>query len=368
MRKWEDIIKDKLEGSDVILPDSVFEEFRSRRDALASASRRLPWIWVAVPAVAAGLAAVLLLSRPKQSQSPAPVAVVTEVTDVADVEEVEDLEVVEDVADRTSEVVEDVVPVKDAADTAETRSEEKVVEKAEETIEEKTEEKAVEKTEEKAVQTSEPVVTPPGVPVQPSARKKMNGKVLPAAGIVSGGGLLAAALTPAIGSGNTSSGQHGPFMGDPRDRLLEDPVHYFPVRLGLSAMIPISDRWFVSTGLNYSLYLSSFNYRIAGKTTQAAHYLGVPVKINWVMASNQLFDVYLGGGLEGDKCLGEDGFSLSLQGAGGIQMNLSRRLGIYLEPELSWRIPTGTPKLETYRSTHPLLFTVAAGLRFRIGE
>ena len=66
MRKWEDIVKDKLEEADGTLPESVFAEFRARRSAAksASASKRFPLVWLAIPAVAAGLAAILLLRQP----------------------------------------------------------------------------------------------------------------------------------------------------------------------------------------------------------------------------------------------------------------------------------------------------------------
>ena len=36
MRKWEDIIKDKLEEADGELPESVFAEFRARRGGAVS--------------------------------------------------------------------------------------------------------------------------------------------------------------------------------------------------------------------------------------------------------------------------------------------------------------------------------------------
>ena len=56
MRKWEDIVKDKLEEADNTLPESVFAQFQARRSAAASAPapKRFPLLWVAIPAVAAG--------------------------------------------------------------------------------------------------------------------------------------------------------------------------------------------------------------------------------------------------------------------------------------------------------------------------
>lgn len=399
MRKWEDIVKDKLEAPDGILPESVLDEFHSRLEAPANKQKAFPWVWVAIPALAAGLAAILLLRNPSVHsggvqivpQPTAPVAVVTVDEDesgtttetetttettgsispadsVKPADSIDSTDAVESSDDKESADAKDSA---DSTDSTESDDSTDSADSGDSNGSNNTDDSADSVNPEGGkVDTVDPIgpdFTSPVIPPQTKGNK-VQIKVGPAAGIVSGGGLLAAAVTPFIGGGNSSSGEHGPFMGDPRDKLVEDPVHYFPIRVGLSAGIPISDRWFVSTGLNYSLYLSSFNYKIAGKTTQAVHYLGIPVKINWIMASNDLFDVYLGGGVEGDKCLGEDGFSLWLQGAGGIQMNLNPLLGIYLEPELSWRIPTGTPKLETYRSAHPLMFTVSGGLRFNIGH
>jgi hypothetical protein len=70
----------------------------------------------------------------------------------------------------------------------------------------------------------------------------------------------------------------------------------------------------------------------------------------------------------GGKAIPKDGLSLSLLGAGGVQMNMTKRLGLYVEPELSWRIPSEKNMLQTYRSQHPLMFSVNAGLRINIGE
>ena len=54
MKKWEDIVKDKMDEPEGALPESVFAEFRARRDAAAvvSAPKRFPLVWAVVPAVA----------------------------------------------------------------------------------------------------------------------------------------------------------------------------------------------------------------------------------------------------------------------------------------------------------------------------
>ena len=64
MKQWEEIIKDKMEEFDDTLPESVFAEFRARRDGTVHVPKRSRMIWAIVPAVAAGLAAILLLRQP----------------------------------------------------------------------------------------------------------------------------------------------------------------------------------------------------------------------------------------------------------------------------------------------------------------
>ena len=212
-------------------------------------------------------------------------------------------------------------------------------------------------------------------------------KVAPAAGVIAGGGLLAAVTAPLLGAAGTEADAapayqaDTPYVGtdscDIFDERTGDAIHYFPLKLGLSARFPIRERLSITTGLDYSWYKSSFTYALSGEKIQNAHYLGIPVRLDWTLASGKWLDVYLGGGVEGDWCLGatlageriaKDGFSASLLGAGGIQFNPTKHVGLYLEPQLSWSFTPQKPVLETYRTENPLMFSLAAGLRFTIGK
>ena len=244
-----------------------------------------------------------------------------------------------------------------------------------------------------------PEATSPFIPMTEKARR-VNLKVAPAAGGILGAGVLAALATHlgkvnkarwtniqspgTIPSSLYDKGNPGEGPGSSeepvRDRL-ERSSHYFPIQVGLSARLPLSEQLYLSTGLQYSLYNSKFTMSQTGEKRQQVHYLGIPVRLDWVFASNSRFDVYAGGGVLGDLCLNatlagmnleKDRPSLSLVGAGGVQMNVTKHLGIYLEPELNWRIPTDNPKLGnhslvTYRSEHPVMFSVATGIRINLG-
>ena len=165
------------------------------------------------------------------------------------------------------------------------------------------------------------------------------------------------------------------------DYSVTNAEHSIPLKLGLTARIPFSERLSVVTGLDYSKYssivsLNYNNYRYDYQRTQNAHYLGIPVRLDWMLASGRWLDVYLGGGIEGDYCLGatlnhdlietKDGLSFSLLGAGGVQFNINRRIGLDVEPELSWTAPSRHRVLSTYRSENPLMFSVATGLRINL--
>ena len=409
MEDWIDIVKKRLQDAEAPLPPGDWEEFEAA-SLPARRTRVLPWLIPAL-AVAAGLAAVLFLRKPAVPedgiqvipQTSAPVVTVADTADV--VEEIPSIPIVAQAVMprvRFADVKpQAVVPVE------ETEPEEVVVvpTQEEETVTPETKESV----------TPEPVrpSSSPFVPEKPVAKPVIL-KVGPAVGVVASGGVLAALLVSTLGTkpyeASVDIAAHGggynwdssaglatsSFLGNsvfnggynyletnqyytifsynsqPVDLLVGSPVHHFPLKVGLSAWIPVGDRLYVSTGLDYSRYQSELKYSRSGERKQLAHYLGVPVRLDWVFASGKRFDVYVGGGLEGEFCVGaslggmeisKDGFKLSLLGAGGVQMNLTQRLGLYVEPQLMWRIPTDNNALATYRSAHPLMFAVSSGLR-----
>ena len=149
-----------------------------------------------------------------------------------------------------------------------------------------------------------------------------------------------------------------------------------PLVVGLSVKFPITEKIGITTGLEYSLYSSSFSYPF-GEKTQLVHDLGIPVRLDWTFVSGRWADAYLGAGVKGDLCLGatlggeaigKDGPAFRLLGAGGIQFNATRNLGLFVEPEVSWTLPSDRRMLSTYSSEHPWMFTVATGVRINLGN
>lgn len=323
MRKWEDIIKDKMEEPEGALPESVFAEFCARREAAAAApaKKRFPPVWAVAPAVAAGLAAVLLLHKPSVpegdiqiiQQPLTPVAVVTDSTTVAEPWQTTPLiaQVVTPKVARQAvvkpqevEIVENVEPAEeDTATTIDDKATQADVPQTDmpDTIDKETPDRPITTT------------TSPFIPERTKATPvKM--KVGPAAGMIAGGGLLAA-IIPLI-PGAATEMDNAPMADSdkpggtvvltpdpPKDERIGNAVHYFPLKVGFSVRFPLKDRVSFTTGLNYSRYRSSFTYSLSGEKIQNAHYLGIPVRLDWTLASNKWLDIYVGGGFEGDFCL-----------------------------------------------------------------
>ena len=167
-----------------------------------------------------------------------------------------------------------------------------------------------------------------------------------------------------------------PVVPTPQEKLVNTRYH-MPLKLGLSTWIPVSDRLFITAGVEYARYYTSYTYALAGTHKESVSYLDIPIRLNYALASFKMFDFYVGGGFELDKCFEsvtinyskrQEPMSMSLLGAAGIQLNLTKTIGLYIEPELSWQMSRDAHIFTTYRSEHPLMFSVATGLRFNIAR
>ena len=401
MKKWDEIVKDKLEGYGSALPEGSLSDFRSRRNgapvksgmtdeavmAGRPAARRFPLVWVLAPALAAGLAAVLLLRQPAAqdggvqvvpppSEAPSSVVAETVAPVAAAAENAAEPELSGQAKaagdDAVAAVHEPVATVSKAATPASQAAAPKAIVLDAPAVAHDTPAEAVAEaapTAPAATEAAPQYSSSPYIPLEKSA-KSVKVSVLPSAAAVAGGGLLAALLTPSIleinnkihyfgkadpssNSSNysglylnsiSSSVMNSMMQSDPAfgylsnsstvtvegmsvEVLTDGYKHRSPLRAGISARVPLEGRLSLTTGLEYSRYVSQFKSSISGELTQVAHYVGVPVRLDWTLASNRWLDVYVGGGLEGDYCLGaslagekvvpKDGFSLSALGAGG---------------------------------------------------
>ena len=160
------------------------------------------------------------------------------------------------------------------------------------------------------------------------------------------------------------------WYGASDNRLIQS--HSRPVEIGLTASIPLARRWSLMTGAEYAVYKSRFGYSASTMMTQKAHYLGIPLRLDYDLVQRNRFRLYLGAGakadwgiaarLDGEK-IDPDGFGFSLLGAGGLQWNVSGPLGLYLEPRFNWFLSDPEGRLKTFRTDSPFRFTLSAGVR-----
>lgn len=163
-----------------------------------------------------------------------------------------------------------------------------------------------------------------------------------------------------------------------------DYKHRAPVALGLSVRWALNDDWALESGLTYTRLVSDVNVGYS-KGEQKLHYVGVPLKVNRRLWSNQWLEVYGSAGGMLEKCISgsqklaqkvskdisiEEETDLkvhelqaSLNAALGVQLKLNDRVGIYAEPSVVYYFEDGS-EVETIRKERPLNLNIQVGLRF----
>lgn len=404
MKQLEDRIKERLEGYKSSLPEGDLVEFKTLLDASASTrKKRVPayLTWFAPVVAAAGLALFFVFGYGPQQDiiqlvdssslvadsveaEPAEVDKVTETEPVEDSAAVSVNPTFEKRARRpgTSAAVKDNTQNKDAvSDVSEHGTFEQV---GNERQLGGSEPNGDDKQCHDDVTVGSSAGYSPFVPSYGNSREPVSVKVgKTTAGVIGGAafaavaGMLPTLLTrldsePAIG-GICDPGWN---YSDPKpmvDRRTWSETHHMPIHAGISVRIPFTDRWSLTTGLDYSCYASEIEYYPSGIHNQSAHYLGVPLRSDFTIARHRWMDVYVGAGGSVDFCvaafdagqkIAKDGVGISLIGACGIQFNINKNLGLFLDPTLSWDITSGNRTLYTYRSEDPFMFAVSTGLRF----
>ena len=378
MKTWEDIVKDKLDGYEKTLPEGSLARFHARREESASAPavKRFPFVWIVAAVVAAGIAALLFLRQPvvpddaslivRQPAQPVAQEVVRDTDSTEVTEPVPPAPLIAQV-----HVPKIVMHVDEHPQEAMIVSNDDMPAAPEEN-DIPGEPEALSQDDSQEIITDTPLNTTssPYLPDFPS-RRHVSMDVGPAAVGVAGAGALSALaiITPSLLITRDYSFERLPGV----DVLCGKPVHYMPLKAGVSVRFPVYEQLSLTTGINYSLYNSQLKYSISGNKKQTVQYLGIPVRLDGTLASNRWFDVYVGGGLEADYCikalLGDEaiekgGFDFALLGAGGIQFNINNYLGIYVEPEINLTLPSETP--ETYRKWYTVSFQVNSGIRLTI--
>ncbi len=148
--------------------------------------------------------------------------------------------------------------------------------------------------------------------------------------------------------------------------------HKQPLSFGFSVRKGISNRVSIETGLVYTMLSSDITFEGVGESvSQKLHYIGIPLRANWNFLNRNQVTLYVSGGGMVEKCVyGEidseketvKPLQLSVSGAVGAQYNMSKKVGLYLEPGVSYYFNDGSA-VQTIRKENPFTFTMQAGIR-----
>ena len=155
--------------------------------------------------------------------------------------------------------------------------------------------------------------------------------------------------------------------------------HKLPLRFGVTVAVPVTKNLYFESGLSYS-YLRSDIKKDSEKVSQKLHYIGVPINLNWYFINSKSAGLYLGGGLNINKCIsasiGNESFGIgkfetSLNLQAGFLGKLSRNVGIFVQPGVSFMLSDNKEltkfnnfTVQNYYSDKDFSVTFDAGLRF----
>ena len=152
-----------------------------------------------------------------------------------------------------------------------------------------------------------------------------------------------------------------------------DIQHHQPISVGLTVRKGLKKGFSVETGIMYTLLSSEMKtVKNTGEIDQKLHYIGIPLRANWNFLNKNRFTLYVSAGGQIEKCvygkLGNEKIKVnplqfSVLGAVGAQFDITRRLGVYVEPGVAYFFDDGSD-VQTIRKENPLNFNLQAGVRF----
>lgn len=172
--------------------------------------------------------------------------------------------------------------------------------------------------------------------------------------------------------------------------ITTDIRHRQPIRAGLSVGYRLSQRISLVTGMTYANLTSdiregSESHYFTGE--QVLHYIGIPLSVRCDVIKWKRLNLYASAGVLAEKNISgkvtrdyvlsnrteryESGsvtdrpLQWSLNLSSGIEFNLTRHLGIFAEPGVSYYIDNGSPVRNIYKE-RPVNFNLNLGLRFMI--
>lgn len=159
----------------------------------------------------------------------------------------------------------------------------------------------------------------------------------------------------------------------------ETTKHNMPVSFGATVSYALNDRLALTSGLVYTLATSSFEHGTssnASKDEQTLHYVGIPLTASYTIWSNSWLKTYVNAGGQADfnvlakveteghtTDIDKDRAQLSVGAAAGVQLNVVKQMGVYVEPGMRYYFDNGS-NVQTVFKEHPCNFSLQMGLRW----
>ena len=149
-----------------------------------------------------------------------------------------------------------------------------------------------------------------------------------------------------------------------------------PITFGLTLGIKLNKHFTITTGCNYSLYISYAEIPSSKgmrNEVQKIHYLGFPMCCDYTIYANNAFEWYVGAGFELEKCISARSGTASLSEENvlwstivrtGIQYNINKTISLYCEPYCRYLLSESN--LLSYRNENPISISANFGVRFNL--
>lgn len=154
--------------------------------------------------------------------------------------------------------------------------------------------------------------------------------------------------------------------------------HHRPVSVGLALTYPLTDRWFLESGLMYSYLRSEYDLLSEAsvlKGDQRLHFIGIPLKAGYRFTTPSRFSVALSAGAMVERCVHGEwlGNKVTVRGtqfyavaSASARYRMTDRLSLFLSPE--WSYYFTETDLPTYHTDTPVSMTLRVGLTLDLGN
>lgn len=168
-----------------------------------------------------------------------------------------------------------------------------------------------------------------------------------------------------------------------------DLNHKFPVTVGATMSIPLAKGFAIETGVMYT-YLESTTETTSDYTykyKQSVHYIGIPMAATYRIIGNKALDFYASAGVMAEVAVSSKGktdvyaagdylttdtrkvnakgIQMSVNAAIGLNIHLTHRVGIYVEPGVGHYFTNPNQPL-TSRTNNPIQFNLRAGFKVQL--